>query len=101
MGAEFQAVIDEFAGLILDGDFDEQLDYLLRQIKQRKELILSRALTVGARIRISGDCRPKYLCYARGQVIGILGDKYRIRLDRQIGRFSQEITVPAGLLVPE
>ena len=79
---------------ILHGDFDDDLDMLIRACRNRKEIVVE-SLRAGDTIRLTGSIRPKYLVGAELTVIRTGGGKVYADFpdDARLRRFSGALSV--------
>jgi hypothetical protein len=85
---------------ILDGTFDAELNTLLQTInlrKDRKSMSTLFSIRIGDTIMFNHTCRPKYLRGVKATVRDIGRTCIRVDLDRRIGRFYTNVTVPLGI----
>lgn len=97
----------ELAAEIADGKHDNELDWLIGVITDRRKtlrkLAQQRQLTLlkpGDSVRFTPDVRPKYLGGRIGTVQSKRGTKLVVDLEVPAGRYSTGVVVPADLLEP-
>jgi hypothetical protein len=87
--------IAEIHQAILDADLDyNDLAGLGQTISKKRRMIASsQKLKIGDRVELV-YIKPKYLAGVRGTITGGAGrGKAKVRLDYQVGRFAQNLTV--------
>lgn len=66
-------------------------------ISKRKRIAAAQPLRVGDRVRLR-HIKPRYLEGMEGTITGQKNTKIEVKLDRQVGRYSQEVRVPRTAL---
>jgi hypothetical protein len=90
---------DQIIHQIAGGSCDGYLDAIKRAIENRKETIALAKVAMmkpNDEVKISGNVRPKYLLGERAKVVAVIGDQVKVFMNRQVGKFSQSLTVPAS-----
>lgn len=90
--------IEEISAAILHGKVDSHLEAIEAWVKTRKKSIALAqlaSLREGSRVRLQ-NVRPKYLDGELATVKEVRGDQVAVRMDRQLGRFSQDLVASAS-----
>ena len=101
--------VEPLFGALRIGALDDHLDEIATLVNARvaalnavAELIAASRLKVGDRVRLGHNLRPLYLHGQAATVVARDGEKWLVRLDEPIGRFTNaDLRVYATQLEPE
>lgn len=95
----------ELVSAIIKGNFDSDFDAIQYAIQERKSVLkvvkaseLRATLSPGDTVYFNDKVRPAYLKGAKATVIRMARTKVVVDLDRMIGRFHRNISVPVSLI---
>lgn len=94
-------MLTDFLRDIMTGKYDNHLSLISQVIGNRRNELANRMKTMllpGDRVKLTDTVRPNYLQGAKGTVVRHLNSRILVRLDYQLGRFSQEIRCPISTL---
>jgi hypothetical protein len=86
---------------IITGDFDTNLDQLLRTIHTRKEVLnlqFKSTLNIGDKVKFKDNTKPTYMRGMVATVISIKRERVGVRLEKAVGRFRGDLVTPVSLI---
>lgn len=105
-----QPTIDQIIGGIVAGDFDADLHRILGNVKARQKrvaVVKSAALSVGDKVRLHNNIKPRYVCGAEGEVreiekgvvsVYLTDEAVRTRAARYLDPFDSTIRLKVALV---
>jgi hypothetical protein len=93
------------ASAIMTGELDDQLDRIIETIQLRRKTIRetrkainSMSATVGQKVKLADNLRPKYLAGVSGTITKLEGNTLLVELPYAMGRYGKNVRVPADLV---
>jgi hypothetical protein len=77
--------ICDFVADITAGDYDDKLDQLKAEfdtVLRRRQIVLANQITIGDRIKITGNMKPKYLTGVTGTVLSKDRRGFWVQMDK-------------------